>query len=406
MAKTYIYTARSRDGQSLSGTVLADTQQAAASYVRERGYFVTALKEKQASFSLRDIKIFSSKVKTKDLAVFCRQLSTMMNAGVPMERCLNILAEQTTKSSLKTAVQDVYKKIREGEALSVALKNHSEVFPTIMIHMVEAGEVGGVLDIVLVRLAAHFEKEHKLNQKVKSAMTYPAAVLTIALIVVTFILTFVFPTFMEMFKNMKTELPLLTRVLLAASAFIRENLLALALLVVGSAFLLVQFYQRPTARRFIDGAFFRIPVIGGLIQKVAVARFSRTLSTLIKGGVPILAALEVVKRTLGNLVMVEALDKAQSNVAEGMGLAYTLQESKVFTPMVVQMIAIGEESGATDEMLEKIADFYDDDVDDLVSRLSSLMEPALILFLGLTIGTIIAAVMLPLFDVMTSMNSL
>lgn len=330
----------------------------------------------------------------------------MVDAGLSLVACLNILIEQSANPRLKTALQDVYKKVKEGETLSTALGQYPNIFPSIMINMIEAGEVGGVLDDVLNRLATHFEKEHKLNEKVKSAMTYPAVVMSMAFLAVTFIVTFVLPTFMQMFVGMKMELPLPTRILLGLSTFLRENALLLLIAIACMTLGIAVASRKPKVKKTIDRIILSLPILGVLARKIAIARFSRTLSTLVRGGVPILTALEVVKKTMGNLSMVDALGKAQVNVKEGIGLANTLGESKVFTPMVIQMISIGEESGSLDKMLEKVADFYESDVDDMVGRLSSIMEPLIVGILGVVIGFIVISVIIPLFDVITNVGNM
>lgn len=406
MSTTFTYKAKDRTGQLLTGSILADSEAAVASNIREKGYFVTQIKKKSSTNSVERLLESLHRVGIKDLAVVCRQFSTMVDAGLSLVACLNILIEQCSNPRLKAALQDVYKKVKEGETLSRALSDHANIFPAIMINMIEAGEVGGVLDDVLGRLATHFEKEHKLNEKVKSAMTYPAVVLTMAFLVVIFILTFVLPTFMQMFIGMKMELPLPTKILLALSAFLREYAL---LLVIG--FLLFSIglaiaIKKPKIKKLIDELILKLPIFGVLARKIAIARFSRTLSTLVRGGVPILSALEVVKKTMGNLSMTDALGKAQANVKEGISLAQTLGSSKVFTPMVIQMVAIGEESGSLDKMLEKVADFYESDVDDMVGRLSSIMEPLIVGILGVVIGFIVISVVIPLFDVITNVGNI
>lgn len=406
MATTFIYKAKDRSGQMFTGSILADSEAAVASYVREKGYFVTQIKKKNDTASLEGIIQNFRRVSIKDLAIVCRQFSTMVDAGVPFVNCLSILIDQTDNPRLRIALQDVYKKVKEGETLSHALAGQANVFPPILINMIEAGEVGGVLDDVLDRLATHFEKEHKLNEKVKSAMTYPAVVLSIAFLVVIFIITFVLPTFMQIFIGMKMELPLPTRILLGLSSFLREYvlLLVVAILLAGAGFSLA--LRKPNFKKNVDEFILRLPIIGVLARKVAIARFSRTLSTLVRGGVPILNAIDVVKKTMGNLSMVAALSRAQSNVKEGGGLANTLASSKVFTPMVVQMVAIGEESGALDKMLGKVADFYESDVDDMVGRLSSILEPVIVGILGVVIGFIVISIILPLFDVITNVGNM
>lgn len=401
MAKMYAYRAKDCTGQTLTGSILAENETAVAAHIREKGCFVLQIKV-EGNKDLKQLWENMQSVKTRDLAVLCRQFSTMINAGVSLVSCLNILIEQTENSPrLKSALQDVYKHVKEGETLARAMAVHDRVFPGIMINMIEAGEVGGVLDEVLDRLASHFEKEHKLNEKVKSAMTYPAVVIGMAMISLTFILTFVMPTFMQMFINMKMELPLPTRILLAVSDILRNDWMFILLVIAALGVGLKIALQQEKYKKLLDSIVLKLPVFGVLTQKIAIARFSRTLSTLVKGGVPLISALEVVKKTIGNRNMISALSRAQIGVKEGQGLSNTLAASGVFTPMVIQMVAIGEESGALDDMLEKVADFYETEVDDMVGRLSSIMEPLIVGVLGVVIGFMVISVVLPLFDVIT-----
>lgn len=398
MAKTFTYKAKDRTGQVLAGTILAEHEAAVAAYIRDKGYFVTQIKEQRQQSALQDLLQSLTHVGIKDLSVFCRQFATMIDAGMSMIACLNVLIEQTYNPKLKKALQDVYKKVQEGETLSHAMSEHDRIFPTLMVSMVEAGELGGVLDIVLNRLATHFEKEHKLNEKVKSALTYPAVVISMAFLSVTFILTFVLPTFTKLFEDMKVELPLPTRILLMISGFLREYGIVLAALLLLAAFGFRFIARRPDVKLLLDQLILRLPVFGMLWRKIAIARFSRTLSTLVRGGVPIISAIDVVKKTTANSNMTRALTSAQASIREGLGLATPLGASSVFTPMVIQMVAIGEETGELDKMLEKIADFYENDVDDIVGRLSSMLEPLLIGFMGVVIGLIVISVVMPMFD--------
>lgn len=401
MAKNFSYRAKDRTGQLFTGSILADSESAVAAHIREQGYFVTQIKEQKSTDSLASLLNNLRSVNTKEIAVMCRQFATMIDAGLPLLTCLNILVEQCGSSLLKAALQDVYKVVKDGETLSRAMTMHPHVFPSVMVNMVAAGETGGVLDDILNRLAVHFEKEHKLNEKIKSALMYPAVVMVMAVMVVIFIMTFVLPTFIQMFVDMKVDLPLPTRLLLSVSNFLTGHyMVVLGTLFYGSLGLAAALKRR-SIRKQMDQLILRLPIAGLLARKVAIARFSRTLSTLIRSGVPIISALDVVGKTIGNLSMEDVLLEAQSNVKEGLGLAQTLGESRIFTPMAVQMIAIGEESGALDRMLEKIADFYESDVDDMVGRLSSIMEPVVIGILGVVIGFIVVAVVLPLFDVIS-----
>ncbi len=370
MSKTFAYRAKDRTGQLLTGSLIAENEAAVAAYIRNQGYFVTQIRPAAETVSL------------------------------------GVMVDQTANRRLKAAVKDLLVKVQEGETLSRAMQNHPGVFPDIMVSMVEAGEVGGVLDVVLERLAVHFEKENKLTANVKSALAYPAVVLTMAAIMVTFILIFVLPRFVQIFASLKVSLPAPTRALLAVSAFLREYGIILAAVIAVAAFALRLYMRQPQGQRLFDQLILHVPVMGALWRKIAVARFSRTLSTLLRGGVPIIAALEVVKKTIGNRLMTRAITAAQEGVSEGLGLAATLGTSRAFPPMVVQMAAVGEETGEVDKMLEKVADFYENDVDDTVGRLSSLLGPILIGTLGVVVGAIIIAILLPLFDVIGNMGSI
>jgi len=403
LAKNYAYKAKDRSGQVLTGSILADNEHAVAIHIRDKGYFITQIKEQGNINSLSTFMDSLKSISLKEISILCRLFFTMIDAGLPLISCLDVLIEQTDNPRMKKALQDVYKKVKEGETLSRSLGDHPRIFPTLMINMVEAGEVGGVLDDVLGRLASHFEKEHKMNEKIKTAMTYPTVVMSMALLAVIFILTFVLPTFVQMFAAMNKELPLLTRILLAISDFLRNYAPVLLVGLVASGYGLKIAYQKEKTRKIIDSLILRLPVVGMLSRKIGIARFSRTLSTLLRGGVPILTALTVVQKTIGNLIIVAALEQAQSGIKEGVSLATTLAQSKVFTPMVVQMISIGEESGALEKMLEKVADFYESDVDDVISRLSTIIEPVIIGVLGVVVGLIITSIMMPLFDVISSM---
>lgn len=404
VVKAYAYKARTRAGDLVTGTIIAENEAAVALHIREKGHFVTDIRLQKGSSNLSALFASMRMVKIKDLAIFCRQFSTMINAGLSLIPCLSTLMEQTENIKLKSVLQGVYKNIKEGQSLHSSLGTYPDVFPSIMVNMIKAGEVGGSLDEVLSRLAVHFEKEHKLNERVKSAMIYPAVVSGMAVIVIVFILLFVLPTFVKLFANMKIQLPLPTRILLSSSNFVLMHgwLLFLGVVLIGLA--VVQVLKLEKYKMVYDKIVLRLPVIGALSQKVAIARFCRTLSTLIRGGVPILLALDVVKKVIGNLSMMNAIDKAQASVKEGQGIAITLASSKVFAPLVIQMIAIGEESGTLEAMLGRIADFYESEVDDMVSRLSSLMEPIIVVVLGAVIGFIVLTVILPMFDAITTIG--
>jgi len=406
MAKIFGYRAKDRNGQVLTGNILAESESAVAAHVREKGYFITQIKEEGGASLYNNLIDHLRSSSLKEISILCRLFATMIDAGLPLIASLDVLIAQTNNLRMKKALQNVYKKVKEGETLSRSLGDYPTIFPSLMVNMVEVGEVGGLLDDVLNRLANHFEKEHKLNEKIKSALTYPAVVSVMASVSVIFILTFVLPTFVQMFENFKMELPLLTRILLATSNTLHNYALFLIAFIVVGTYGLKVTYQRESSRKMIDKLILTIPVVGMLSRKIGIARFSRTLSTLLHGGVPIITALDVVKKTTGNLSMMEALEQAQAGIKEGMALASTLAQSKVFNPMVIQMVSIGEESGALDKMLEKIADFYESDVDDVVGRLSSIIEPVIIGILGVVIGLIVISIMIPIFDIITNPGNL
>ncbi|MBP2635077.1 MAG: epsF [Firmicutes bacterium] len=406
MAKTYFYKAKNQEGRLLTGTLLADTEKAVARHIQGQGCFVLQIKEQGSASEL--IGEFLGKwhmVKGKDIAVVCRQLSTMMDAGVPLVTCLSIIIDQTNNARIKTALQNVYKKVKEGEAFSLALAEHPGVFPVMMVKMVEAGEIGGVLDEVLGRLATHFEKEQKLNEKIKSAMLYPAVVMVMAVLSIIVIVTFVLPVFMTMFENMKVELPWPTRLLAAVSNLVEAQwplLLLLGIITGGGGKLAL---NHTVIRKVWEQVVLFIPVVGQLVHKVAVARFCRILSTLLRGGVPIILALDVVKKVVDNLNMMECITNSQQKLQEGVSLTAALAASQVFRPMVIQMVAVGEESGTVDKMLGKIADYYESEIDETVTRLGGIIEPVVVGILGIVIGFIVSAVVLPLFDIMANVGA-
>lgn len=402
MAKEYQYQARDRTGQVMNGTMTAEDKAAVAAFIRNKGYFITRITESGGRFRYQELMDMFGTVDVKDLAVMCRQFSTMVDAGLSMIVCLNVLIEQTDNPKLKRALQDVYQKVQEGEMLSYALQRHAQVFPNIMVSMVEAGEVGGVLDDVLNRLAVHFEKQHKLNQKVKSAIAYPMVVIAIAILSVSFIFVFVLPTFTKMFVDLKMQLPLPTRVLMAISEYLRLYGIWLFGALLAVLYGLVLASRRYTRVKLaIDSLLLQLPIFGMLGRKVAIARFSRTLGTLVRGGVPLLSAIDAVKKITDNTIMIRALDTTQQSIRQGAGMSAPLAASRMFTPMAVQMVAIGEETGELDKMLEKVAEFYENDVDDMVGRLSSILEPLLIGGLGIVIGITILGIMMPIFDIIT-----
>lgn len=399
MTKTYAYTAKGRDGKGFSNTIQAEDVRSVVDTIAARGHFVTSIKEVKPSTTF-DLP-FINNVDTQDLSIFCWQFTTMISAGMSLVSTLNTLLEQATKKRMKSALTEIIQSVQGGDSISMAMGRHPTVFPKLMISMIEAGELSGELDKVLARLAKQFEKDHNINEKIKSAMTYPVVVGVMAFIVVFFIFSFVLPIFKQMFDGLNAELPAITTVLLNFSVFSQEYWQGIILGVIAFIYFSYKFYQIPQVHRHVEPWVLRLPIFGNLIKIIAIARFTRAFSSLLTGGVPMIAALDVVKKVTNNMTMMEALEAAKKSVSEGQGLSQPLNSSQIFTPMVIKMIAVGEETGELDKMLDKIADFYENDVDNIVSRLSSLIEPVMIGVLGVVVGFIVVAVMLPVFSIVT-----
>jgi type IV pilus assembly protein PilC len=348
-----------------------------------------------------DIRIpgLGGKITTKDLVVFTRQFATMIDAGLPLVQCLDILGRQQENKEFKKVLVEVKESVESGSTFADALKKHPKVFDELFVNLVAAGEVGGILDTILNRLAAYLEKAHKLKKKVKGAMTYPATVVGIAVIVISVIMVFVIPSFEKMFADFGSALPTPTQIVINLSNFIRSWILAIIGAMVLLAFIFKRFYKTPKGRALVDAYVLKLPVFGVLLRKVAVAKFSRTLGTMIASGVPILDGLEIVAKTAGNKTVENAIFRVKQSISEGKTIAEPLEKTGVFPPMVCQMVAVGEQSGSIDSMLNKIADFYDDEVDEAVNNLTAMMEPMLMLFLGTTVGALVIAMYLPIFKI-------
>ncbi|HET8575533.1 MAG TPA: type II secretion system F family protein [Methylomirabilota bacterium] len=381
-----------------SGEIEAPDRTSAVGELRKRAILVTKINEKAGGKT--PLKL-GSKVKDKEMAVFTRQFSTMIDAGLPLVQCLNVLAEQSESKNLRGVTGQVARSVESGATLADSLRKHPRTFDDLFTNLVEVGETGGILDIVLQRLAVYIEKAAALKRKVKSAMVYPASIIGVAFLVVVFMLTFVIPTFATMFRDLGAELPLPTKVVLWLSEFVRGYILIIVAAVIGGFIALRSYYRTENGRSTIDALLLKVPVMGMLIRKVAVARFTRTLGTLVQSGVPILEGLRITARTAGNKVVEKAVLQCRTAVTEGKTLADPLRISGVFPPMVIQMISVGEQTGALDAMLAKIADFYDDEVDTAVSTLTSLLEPIMIVFLGVIIGGLVVAMYLPIFRLVT-----
>ena len=393
----FVYQGRTASGMQ-NGEIEAPDRSSAVGELRRRSILVTKISEKTApkvSFK------FGGKVKDKEMAIFTRQFSTMIDAGLPLVQCLNILAEQSESKALRGVTGQVARHVEAGSTLADALRRHPRTFDDLFTNLVEVGEAGGILDVVLQRLAAYIEKAAALKRKVKAAMVYPCAIIGVALLVVIFMLTFVIPTFAQMFKDLGADLPLPTKVVMWLSDFVRSYILLIIAGLIGCVMALRSYYRTENGRATIDALMLKLPVFGTLVRKVAVARFTRTLGTLVQSGVPILDGLRITARTAGNKVVEKAVLQCRAAVTEGKTLADPLRTSGVFPPMVTQMISVGEQTGALDAMLSKIADFYDDEVDTAVSTLTSLLEPIMIVFLGVVVGGLVVAMYLPIFRLVT-----
>jgi type IV pilus assembly protein PilC len=399
----YTYTGVNRAGTKVAGERSATTKAELQNALRREQINVGKVSEKGKEFS---IPTFGSGVKSKELAVFTRQFSVMIDAGLPLVQCLEILAQQQENKTFQKILTGVRSSVEGGATLSSSMKQYEKVFDPLYYNMVDAGETGGILDTILQRLSTYIEKNVKLKRAVKSAMIYPISVMGIAAGVVTLLLWKVVPIFVTLFAGMGADLPLPTRIVIALSNFVGSiwGLLIVVFLVAGGIAIKI-WYGTPQGRMALDTLLLKLPVLGMLLRKIGVARFTRTLGTLISSGVPILEALDITAKTSGNAVIELAIQKTRKAVEAGRSLVDPLKETEVFPGMVTQMIAVGEQTGAMDAMLQKIADFYEDEVDAAVKDLLTLMEPIIILFLGIVVGGIVISMYLPMFTLIGQMAS-
>ena len=398
---TFVYSGKTMNGEVKKGELQAANMSQATAALRRQHIIPSTLNQKKAGFSLKDIKIpgLSQGVKTKDLVIFSRQFATMIDAGLPLVQCLEILSSQQDNAEFKRVLIDVKSAVEGGSTFADALRKHPKVFDSLYVNLIAAGEVGGILDTILNRLSGFLEKAEKLKAKVKSAMTYPVAVILIACLVVTGLLIWVVPVFEEMFQSFGQALPAPTQIVVNLSQALQHYWYLMLGSIVGIGVFINRAYKTAKGRMAIDSLLLKVPVFGDLIRKTAVARFTRTLGTMLSSGVPILEAMEIVSKTSGNVVIEAAIMKARMSLSQGKTLADPLIETKVFPGMVTQMIAVGESTGALDAMLTKIADFYEDEVDAAVDSLTSLIEPLLMAFLGVVVGGLVIALYLPIFQI-------
>ena len=395
------YTARNTKGEIVRDKLDAATKDDVLAQLRRNRLQVVRVEETKAGgpkFRL------GGGIRTRDVVILTRQFATMINAGLPLVQALDILAQQTENKALADVTRAVVYDVESGHTLADALRKHPKAFSDLYVNMVAAGEAGGILDTILLRLAQFLEKNDAIIRKVKGAMVYPAVIISVAVIAIAVLLIFVIPTFETMFASVNMELPLPTRIVIGASNLLQNYWWAIIGIMLLGTFGLFRWYKTPTGRLQMDTLLLKMPVLGDLVRKSAVSRFTRTLGTLISSGVSILEGLEITARTAGNMVVHNAVMESRASIAGGETIAAPLQKSRVFPPMVISMIAVGEQTGGLDEMLSKIADFYDEEVDAAASALLSLMEPIMIVVLGVVVGGMVVAMYLPIFDMVNAVQ--
>ncbi len=397
----YVWKGRNRAGLVQEGVLAADSKDLALSSLRRQNIVVTGIRERGKEISLTKV---GRKVPPKTLAIFTRQFSVMIDAGLPLVQCIEILANQQEHKNFQRILLQVRQDVEAGSTLADAMRRHPKAFNNLYVNMIAAGEAGGILDTILQRLSVYIEKSVKLSQQVKAALIYPIAVIVIAAIVVAVILLKVIPTFAALFTSLGAELPFPTRVVIAASNFLARYFIFFIIGIAAGIFAFRRYYATHRGRRVVDGFVLKIPVLGPIMRKIAVARFCRTLATLTSSGVPILEALDITARTSGNAIIEDAIQGVRKGVEGGKTIVEPLRDSGVFPNMVVQMIGVGEQTGALDQMLNKIGDFYEDEVDAAVAGLVKLLEPVMIFILGTVIGGIVIAMYLPMFTLINKIG--
>ena len=392
----WVWEAKARTGETRKGVMEADTLEVVEQRLRTQQLNPVKVKKKPKEINLT----LGTGVSDKDLVVFIRQFATMIDAGLPLVQCLDILSTQGENAIFKKLLTDVKNFVEQGGTFSDALREHPKVFDDLFVNLIQAGEVGGILDAILRRLAVYIEKRVKLQRQVRSAMVYPTSVLVIAFGVIAIMLQFVIPTFQDMFREFGSEdgLPWLTQKVIGFSVWFRNNVHWLFIIIIAVVTSVRYSYRTPNGKRFWHKTLITAPIIGPVMRKIAVARFTRTLGTLLGSGVPILDALTIVARSAGNVILEEAINKTAEKIREGRTMAEPLGETKVFPHMVVQMIGVGEQTGALDTMLNKVADFYEEEVDQAVAALTSLLEPIMMVFIGGIVGFILIAMYMPIFS--------
>jgi type IV pilus assembly protein PilC len=394
--EVFLWQGKNRKGETQKGEMESISEEAVRASLTRMRITPTKIKKKPKDL-FANIAFLQPKVKETDIIIFAKQFSTMIDAGLPIIQCLDILHSQQDNPTFKRMIKEIKESVEGGATFAETLKKYPEQFDDLFVNMIHAGEVGGILDIILRRLSTFMEKAAKLKAQVKGAMTYPIITLIVAFIVVAVILVFVIPVFQEMFADFGSELPAMTQFVVTLSEVVKKRILYIIIAIVGFIFAFKKFYNTEKGRAWVDDFSLKLPIFGDLIRKVAVAKFTRTMGTMLSSGVAILDALDIVSKTAGNKTIERAVVNVRSGIAEGRTMADPLVESGVFPSMVCQMISVGESTGALDAMLEKIADFYDDEVDQAVENLTSAIEPVMMVFMGIIIGGLVIAMYLPIF---------
>lgn len=389
------YRAMNEAGERIEGTYEAASQDLVMDMISTNNYYPLKIEELNEGTKID----FSSmvRVKTKDIAIFCRQFYTMLDAGLSINSALHILAEQITNKKLRSALVKVEEEVRKGATLSEAMKEQKQIFPELLVNMVETGEVSGNLDSIMLRMSNHYEKENKINNKIKNAMIYPIVLAIVAISVITIILVFVMPIFVEMFTSSGVQLPTSTKILLGLSNGLRNNYIIVLLSLTAIIFLIRYYLKTDNGELFKNKVKLSFPIIKGLNEKIVVSRFTRTLATMLASGIPLVQGLQVVSSVVGNKIVQEALEKAREKVMMGEGLADPIKETRLFPPMLSSMIKIGEESGALDDILNKTADFYDEELDAAITTFTAILEPIMIVIMGTIVGFLMISIIQPMF---------
>jgi type IV pilus assembly protein PilC len=399
----YTYTAVTKEGKSKKGKVEATDKEAAISILKESGYFPLNV---ATETSLQKDIVIGNPVKVKDLTIFCQQFVAILKAGISVLEALQLLEEQTENKFLSKIIGDMCDKVEAGESLSDSMRNHSKYFPAILINMVDAGEASGSLEIALNRMAAHFEKEYKTEQSVRKAVMYPIIVSVIAVVVIILLLVVVIPTFVDMFTDMGMELPWTTQLLINISNFIKEKWYILITIIGIVVFGSIYFSKTESGKIILSSVKIKMPIFGNLTKKVVASRFARTLSTLLASGLPLLEAIEIVSRVVGNYKVEKGLMNAKDQVSKGMPLSKPIEEIGVFPPMITHMVRIGENTGQLEPILDNVADFYDSEVDTAVSQLTTMLEPIIIVFLAVVVGFVVISIVMPMFQMYDGLGNI